>query len=121
MRKMLAVMTATVLTKLCVPAIGYGQKFTIWHGEYDRAFRPGAYIRGDGEPYSHWYNYDVGGMLYYGLDRNRLMWLDYYDRLERAHNFGSRMPCPPFFHHPAPVHGETIIIVEPAPGQAAPR
>jgi hypothetical protein len=64
-------------------------------GELERALRPGAYVPYDGAPFSHRYNYDVGPVLYFNGDAQRLWTLEYLDRVDRAERFGYRMPTPP--------------------------
>jgi hypothetical protein len=70
--------------------------FVGW-GEYDRQLAPGAVVPGDGEPFSHRYNYYVGPSFYLGMDYNHFLYMDYLDRLDRAEKFGYRIPDPPAF------------------------
>jgi hypothetical protein len=51
----------------------------------------------DGAPYSERYAYEIGPVLYFGfgLSGQRLAYLEYLDRVERAERFGYRVPTPP--------------------------
>jgi hypothetical protein len=67
-----------------------------WSG-YDQQLRPGAVVPGDGEPFSHRYNFYAGPSFYIGGDYNHFAYMDYLDRLDRAEKFGYRIPDPPAF------------------------
>ncbi len=43
------------------------------------------------------YSYNTGSFIYVNGDRNRMIYLDYLDRADRAAKFGYRMPVDPFF------------------------
>jgi hypothetical protein len=70
--------------------------FIGWSG-YDQQLQPGAVIPGDGEPFSHRYNFYAGPSFYVGGDYNHFVYMDYLDRLDRAQKFGYRIPAPPVF------------------------
>jgi hypothetical protein len=71
--------------------------FFIGWGGYDQQLQPGAVIPGDGEPFSHRYNFYAGPSFYFGGDYNHFVYMDYLDRLDRAEKFGYRIPDPPAF------------------------
>ena len=77
-------------------AVGRAGVFIGWSG-YDDQLQPGAVIPGNGEPFSHRYNYYVGPSFYIGGDYNHFVYMDYLDRLDRAEKFGYRIPDPPAF------------------------
>jgi hypothetical protein len=79
-----------------LPATSSAQRIAIWGGEYERALRPGVYIPYDGAPFSHRYNYEVGPLLYFGVDSRQLIYLEYLDRVDRAQRFGYPIPPNPF-------------------------
>jgi hypothetical protein len=77
-------------------AVGRAGVFIGWSG-YDQQLAPGATTFRDGQPFSHWYNYDPGPSFYLGMDYNHFLYMDYLDRLDRAEKFGYRIPDPPAF------------------------
>lgn len=77
----------------------------IWGGEAERGFRPGTYTPFDGAPIMERYNYGTGSFFYLGssnLNSQRLNYLDYADRVERAYKFGYAVPRDPFSVPSAP-------------------
>ncbi len=60
--------------------------------EVPRIYGPGARVQGDGEPFSHRYNYGVSPQFYFNGDARQMWYQDYLDRLDRAERFGY---CPP--------------------------
>lgn len=85
---------------------GSAQAQIIWNGGVERGFRPGVSAPFDAEPFSHRYNYGTGSFFYPVVIGNmtgqRLNYLDYADRVERANKFGYPEPADPFHSPPPP-------------------
>jgi len=79
-------------------SISQGQGFG--GGDYERGLRPGVLTPYDGIPYTQRYNYDTGSpVLYFNMSsqyKRDLLYLDYLDKLDRAHKFGYKIPQDPY-------------------------
>ena len=89
---MRALLLATALTLVTTAPAGAQ---TFGSGEIDRGLSKGAYVPYDGAPFSHRYFYGSGANLYLNGSAERLWYLHYVDRAERAEKFGYEPPPPP--------------------------
>jgi hypothetical protein len=89
---------------LCVAALLFATQTVhaqvITNGEIERGLR----YRGtsyDGEPYTQRYSYGLNlAPIYLNGSSQRLNYLNYLDKADRATKFGYRMPINPYFEEP---------------------
>ena len=88
---------------LLVGSCSYAQAQVITSAEYERGMSISGPLTNGYVPFSHRYFYSEGAPNIYVTGRGaaqRMIYLDYLDRLDRAQKFGYPIPADPFFHGP---------------------
>ena len=99
---------------LCAGAGQFAHAQVITDANTERGLRYPGTPSFDGEPWTQRYSYGTGGIFYLNGDARQLYYLDYLDRLDRAHKFGYRVPVNPYFDEPPPPPDVTPAA-QPAP------
>ena len=99
MHKFIAGATLALAGWSVLVSLSRGQGFG--GGDYERGLRSGVLTPYDGINSRQRYSYDTGSPVFYlnmsSQYKRDLLYMDYLDKLDRAHKFGYKIPQDPYY------------------------